>query len=75
MLGARGGDSHNTFNGSIAIVTLTFQALRFGSTSIDFSKDQYDPVGMYYEGMIIGNGYARPIAHIDYRSFVEVQEL
>jgi hypothetical protein len=71
--GPHGGPYQNALNGSIAIVTLTFQALQAGSTSLYFSKDDYNSIGGYYEGMIIGNGDAQSIAHTDCEGFVDVQ--
>lgn len=71
--GPRGEPNHNTFNGSIAVVTLTFQALQPGTTSLDFSKDDYNVLGRYYEGITIGNRHAEPITLIDYNGFVDVQ--
>jgi hypothetical protein len=87
--GPRGSDYHNTFNGSLAIVTLTFQALQAGSTSLYFSMDDYigtggsyydgtnyiTTTGGYYEGITVGNGNAEPIAINVYNGFVEVQDL
>ena len=59
--GPRGGSYHNTFNGSIAVVTLTFQALSTGSTSLGFDIS------------LIGNDAALRIAHTVYNGLVEVQ--
>lgn len=61
--GPRGGSYHNAFNGSIAVVTLTFQALGTGSTSL--SLDVND--------IVIGSSDARPIAHTVQSGLVEVQ--
>jgi hypothetical protein len=69
----RGSAYHNTFNGSLAIVTLTFQALHAGSTSLCFSKDDYNSIGGYYEGMTVGDSNANPIAIIDHVGSVDVQ--
>jgi len=60
--GPRGSDYHNTVNGSLAIVTLTFQTLQAGSTSLGLSLVE------------IANGQAGPIAHIVYGGLVEVQD-
>ena len=86
--GPRGSPYQNTFNGSLAIVTLTFQALQAGSTSLYFSMDDYistgggyydgtnyiTTTGGYYEGITVGNGNAEPIAINVYNGFVEVQD-
>jgi hypothetical protein len=58
--GPNGGEYHNTFNGSIAIVTLTFQALQAGSTSLDFGYVQ------------ICNAQPAPITNVVFNGFVEV---
>jgi hypothetical protein len=60
--GPRGSPYENTFSGSLVIVTLTFQALQAGSTSLGLSLVK------------IANGQAGPIAHIVYSSLVEVQD-
>jgi hypothetical protein len=73
-MGPRGSGYNNPINGSLAIVTLTFQALQAGSTSLYFSKDDYNSVGGYYEGMTVANSNANPIAIIDQTGFVEVQD-
>ena len=86
--GPRGSGYENTFNGSLAIVTFTFQALQAGSTSLYFSMDDYigtggwyydgtnyiTTTGGYYEGITVGNGHAEPIAINVYNGFVEVQD-
>jgi hypothetical protein len=59
--GPRGGRYHNTFNGSIAVVTLTFQALDSGSACLEFDTS------------LIGNDAAQAIAHTVYNCLVEVQ--
>jgi hypothetical protein len=71
--GPRNGPNHNAFNGSIAIVTLTFQALHEGTTSLDLWRGNYNVIGRYYDGIVIGDGNAMPIAHTDHDGFVEVQ--
>lgn len=74
--GPRGGSYHNTFNGSIAVVTLTFQALRTGSTSLGLWKTEFIGTGpnlMDVEGIKIGNGDAGPIAHTVHSALVKVQ--
>jgi len=68
----RGSGYHSSINGSLAIVTLTFQALHAGSTPVCFSKDDYNSIGGYYEGMTVGDSNANPIAIIDHSSSVEV---
>jgi hypothetical protein len=61
--GPHGGSYRNPFNGSIAVVTFTFQAVGTGSTSL----------GLDAEGIVIGNSDARPIAHTVQSGLVEVQ--
>jgi hypothetical protein len=63
----------NPVNGSFAIVTLTFQALQVGSTSLYLWKGEYNNISNSYEGIIIGDGYAKSIAFVDYSGFVKVQ--
>jgi hypothetical protein len=66
----------NTFNGSLAIVTLTFQALNAGSTSLDLEEcrarrtveDEWT-----YHWNIIGDANAKLIASVENSGFVEVQ--
>ena len=60
--GPNGSDYENSFNGSLAIVTLTFQALSAGSTSLDLSY------------VVIGNEQCGPITNTVYNGFVEVQD-
>lgn len=67
--GPRGGNYHNTFNGSIAVVTLTFQPLQTGSTTLSLWKNDYVDA----EGIKISDRKANPIPHITYNGFVEVQ--
>jgi hypothetical protein len=59
--GPYGGDYHNTFNGTIRVVTLTFQALQAGSSLLDFAYTE------------IGNRNASPIGHLVNDGSVEVQ--
>jgi hypothetical protein len=61
--GPNGGSYHNTFNGSIAVVTLTFQALRTGSTLL----------GLDVENIIIGNSNANRIAYTFQNALAKVQ--
>ena len=72
-MGPHGSGYNNPFNGSLAIVTLTFQALRAGSTSLYFSKDDYNSIGGYYEGMTVANSNPSPIAITDYTGSVDVR--
>ena len=60
--GPRGSGYENTFSGSLAIVTLTFQALQAGSTSLGLSLVE------------IANSQAGPITNIVHNGFVEVQD-
>jgi hypothetical protein len=74
--GPRGSDYHNTFTGSIPVVTLTFQALQTGSTSLILFKTEYDKTGKSLidrEGIKIGDRNANKIASISYNGLVEVQ--
>jgi hypothetical protein len=74
--GPRGSDYHNTFNGSIPVVILIFQASQIGSTSLILYKTQYDRTSKSLidrEGIKIGDRNANPIASISYNGFVEVQ--
>jgi hypothetical protein len=59
--GPRGSGFMNTFNGSIPALTLTFQALQTGSSSLSFTDVE------------IGNGKAAPIGYAVYNGIVEVQ--
>lgn len=61
--GPRGGSFHNTFDGSIAVVTLSFQALRTGSTSLRLDV----------EATIIGDSSANRIAYTVQNALVTVQ--
>jgi len=65
-VGPRDGPYYNSFNGSIAIVTLTFQALQAGSTSLSLEIDSC-------EGILIGDRDAMPIANTVSNGVVEVQ--
>jgi hypothetical protein len=58
--GPNGSPRRDPFNGSIAVVTLTFQALRAGSTSLSFSN------------VVIGDQNAEEIASIGHNGLVEV---
>jgi hypothetical protein len=58
--GPNGSAYENTFNGSLAIVTLTFQAVHAGSTSLDFGY------------VLIGNALPAPITSVVFNGFVEV---
>jgi hypothetical protein len=72
--GPHGSPYQNTFNGSIAIVTLTFQASQAGSTSLSFRtcwRKSADASYLYEN--VVGNEKAMPIANIEYDGFVEVQ--
>lgn len=71
--GPYGSGYDNTFNGSYAIVTLTFKALRAGSTSLDFLNTEDVNSSSAYPN-IIGNGNAKQIPHVDYGGFVEVKD-
>jgi len=74
--GPRGSDYHNTFNGSIPVVTLTFQASQIGSTSLILCKTEYNRTSkscIDCEGIKIGDRNANPIASLSYNGFVEAQ--
>ena len=73
VFGPRGSAYHNTFSGSLAIVTLTFQALHAGSTSLDLWRGDWNNISMSYEGIEIGDGNAMPITYSVYSGFVEVR--
>jgi hypothetical protein len=66
VMGPNGGPYDNTFNGSYAIVTFTFQALQAGSTSLDPWKGEMDG---------IGDEHSNLIAFVDYSGSVKVQDL
>ncbi|MGA3191816.1 MAG: hypothetical protein ABSD73_04785 [Candidatus Bathyarchaeia archaeon] len=59
--GSNGSSYKNVFSGSLVIVTLTFQPLRAGSTSLAFSY------------ITIANLSAAPITNLACNGFVEVQ--
>jgi hypothetical protein len=59
----RGSPYHTVFNGSIPVVTLTFQAIRPG------------PCDMSFDGVLIGDGRANPIACTVNDWFVQVELL
>ncbi len=59
--GPYGSGYNNTFNGSIPVLTLTFQALQTGSSTLSLTDVE------------IGNGNARPIGYAVYNGIVEVQ--
>lgn len=74
--GPRGGSYHNTFNGSLAIVTFAFEALQEGSTPLGLWK--CEPNGAFtsieeFEGIKIGNRNAQPIPSVVFQGFVEVE--
>jgi len=73
--GPRGSIYHNVFDGSIPVVTLTFQALQTGSTPLSLSENQYeDGIGLAEAGETkIGDVHAEPIAHFVYSGLVTVQ--
>ncbi len=59
--GPNGGDYQNTLNGTICVLTLTFQALQPGSSLLDLTSTE------------IGDGTASPIGFLVYDGSVEVQ--
>jgi len=72
-----GGHYHNTFNELTVIVTLTFQALQPGSTSLGLWKREPNSARAWlldYRGIKIADEYAKPMASIDYNSFFEVRD-
>ena len=79
IYGPNGGNYRNTFNGSIAVVTLTFQALHTGSTSLGFytaygAGELYGQVQIAdRSGIKIADGEINPVTHTVYNGFVEVQ--
>jgi hypothetical protein len=71
--GPHGGSYHDTFNGSLAIVTLAFQALQKGSTSLGLWEDEPTSTGFQEcEGIKIGNRNAMTIPSVVFQGFVEV---
>lgn len=62
IFGPHGSGYSNTFNGSIPVVTLTFQALQAGSSTLSLTEVE------------IGNAKATPIGYAAYSGTVEVQE-
>jgi hypothetical protein len=76
--GPRGGNYHNTFTGSLPIVTLSFQALQEGSTSLNLWD--WEPTGdgessAKCQSIKIGTRDAQPIPSSVFKGFVEVKAL
>jgi hypothetical protein len=68
LMGAR------SFSGSLAIITLWFQPLQTGSTTLYYPPK---PCLLYFfkpTSVMIADGNANPIAHVDYGGIVEVRE-